>query len=138
MAREYQTQAKNDILKYFEEHENQKLHPAEICKGLNENGIVVNLTTVYRNLSRLVEAGTIVKVRDADSEGAAYTYSSGHCHCNSHLHAQCKGCGKMFHLESDAAKVFCEALLKDYGFVLNLRSSTLIGYCAECKEKMHA
>lgn len=68
--------------------------PNDILHGLRAQGLNLSLTTVYRNLSLLVQAGIIRRTtleEDAQSGGAWYEHIWDHQH---HDHLLCSHCGK--------------------------------------------
>ena len=102
--------------------------------ALNRQGHPVSLTTVYRNLSLLVEADII---RRADWQetgrqgGSYYERIWGRQH---HDHLACSRCGKQVEFSYPAIDLLQDAVAKEYGFTLERHCLELIGICPECKQ----
>ncbi|MBI5526578.1 MAG: transcriptional repressor [Deltaproteobacteria bacterium] len=106
--------------------------PETLVKLLKDQGFQVSLTTVYRNLSLLVQAG-IIRRTDVDdgvrSGGARYEHIWGHTH---HDHLVCSRCGKRVEFSYPAIDVLQDAVAREHGFVLERHSLELVGVCPDC------
>lgn len=95
----------------------------------------MSLTTVYRNLALLVQAGIIRRTSihgDNDTGGAWYEHIWAQEH---HDHLVCSRCGRKVEFSYPAIEVLQEAVAKEYGFTLERHHLELIGVCPECREK---
>lgn len=133
MQREYRTRCRECIMDYLLTHSETPFSAAALYENLSAQGYRFNLTTIYRNLERLTENGTLLRFRSGDSW--VYQYSGPHGRCQEHLHIQCGKCGKMVHLEGPAMEHFSEALKQEFGFSLECGESTLHGLCRDCQGK---
>jgi len=102
--------------------------PETLVKMLGDQGYSVSLTTVYRNLSLLVQAG-IIRRADVEDGGARYEHIWGHAH---HDHLVCSRCGKRVEFSYPAIDVLQEAVAREHGFVLERHSLELVGVCPDC------
>lgn len=110
--------------------------PNDILHGLRAQGLNLSLTTVYRNLSLLVQAGIIRRTtieEDAQSGGAWYEHIWDHQH---HDHLLCSHCGKKIEFFYQAIDILQEAVAKEYGFILESHHLELIGVCPECRNNL--
>lgn len=108
--------------------------PEDLLAALAEEGHRVSLTTVYRNLSLLVEAGIISRTdwQDAGRQGGArYERIWGREH---HDHLVCSRCGRRVEFSYPAIEVLQEAAAREHGFVLTRHSLELVGLCGACVE----
>ncbi|HDP25583.1 MAG TPA: transcriptional repressor [Deltaproteobacteria bacterium] len=99
---------------------------------LNEHGYPVSLTTVYRNLALLTEAGIIRRAfvqDDTHAGGVWYEHIWGHEH---HDHLVCSSCGMKVEFSYPAIDILQEAVAKEHGFSLTHHHLELIGLCPEC------
>ena len=135
MKGEYKTKARAWIMEYLKEHAEKRLTAREICEAIKSEVDGVNRTTVYRNLDRLCEQGSLVKYKEPNQESWYYQYSSGNGHCNDHMHAQCSECGKIFHLDHDFVEEFEKKMHSVYGLDMNPSKSMIVGKCEECSNK---
>ena len=135
MAKEYNSKGKNEVIMYLKAHNEHRLTVAEILEGLNEEGISINRSTIYRNLDKLVESGDILAFKGTDNESAFYQYSGEYKECHEHLHLQCNSCGKIFHLEHKFVDDFIAKLRKDCKVELDVSKTMLVGTCEKCLNK---
>lgn len=59
----YQTKQMKQILAYLQTIEGTHVTAADVCSYFKEQGINVGTTTVYRNLEKMVGAGTGCKIQ---------------------------------------------------------------------------
>lgn len=107
--------------------------PEDLLKALDRRSHRVSLTTVYRNLSLLVEAGIIRRTDWQDTgrlAGAYYERIWGRRH---HDHLICSRCGKRVEFSYPAIDLLQDAVAKDHGFTLERHFFELIGVCPECR-----
>ncbi len=135
MKNEYKTKTRQLILDFLNEHTDKRFTAADIYKNINESDGSINRATVYRNLDRLVSQGKLLKFKDNDSDACFFQYSEGHEHCDSHMHAQCSDCGKLFHLESEFVDKFEDEIKNAYGIDIDCSKTIIVGKCEECSKK---
>lgn len=89
----------------------------------------VSLTTVYRTLPLLVEAGLVhPALRTADSE--FYEHVWGH---PKHLHLLCRKCGCLCEADSDELRPLLTKFAKKNGFELKDYTISIQGVCSSCE-----
>ena len=88
----------------------------------------VNLSTVYRTLDALTEAGVIDHVHFGHGR-AVY-----HLADESHQHLFCERCQRVEELPADRLAPFVEMLGRDYGFELDRRHFAIVGRCRSCRD----
>lgn len=135
MKGEYKTKARKCIVDFLKEHADRRFTVREIYDQISTEAGGIDKTTVYRNLERLSDQGEIIKIKEPNSDSWFFQYSEDHKHCNSHMHAQCSECGKVFHLEEDFVEEFEEKVRKEYGLDVNLGKTVIVGKCDDCKKK---
>ena len=133
MQREYHTRNKDLIMAFLRAHPDTRFCASDLHRAMSASGQSVNLTTVYRNLERLTENGTLLKFKSSRDDACVYQYSGEHSRCDEHLHIQCGRCGKMLHLEGPEMERFSEAVLQNFGFSLRCGESLLSGLCEKCR-----
>ncbi|HPI92552.1 MAG TPA: Fur family transcriptional regulator [Deltaproteobacteria bacterium] len=110
-------------------------HPYHVLDLLREQGHTLSLTTVYRNLSLLVQAGIIRRTSVNDGSGIGgtrYEHIWDHEH---HDHLMCSRCGRTIEFTYPAIEVLQEAVAKEHGFTLESHHLELTGVCPECRRK---
>lgn len=128
----YNTKTGQAIQHFIEMHENQQFAVGDVVDYMDERGINVNLTTVYRNLDRMVEQNRLAKYKTACSDTYQYRIVRADGGCHSHLHMNCRICGKILHMDGETMKRIVDSLSEEYGFVLECENSMLGGVCREC------
>jgi Fur family ferric uptake transcriptional regulator len=93
----------------------------------------LSLSTVYRTLSALKEAG-VVRELHLDEEHHHYELDSE----DGHLHLVCLACGRVIEVDSDAFRKTVEAAGEVHDFEIASAQVELTGYCAACRRSGQA
>lgn len=91
----------------------------------------VGLTTVYRTLRLLTEAGLAREVRFGDNR----TYYEHHYNHEHHDHMICTECGKVIEFFSPEIEALQDQTAHDFGFRPTHHSLRMWGICKECGKK---
>lgn len=89
----------------------------------------VGLTTVYRTLKLLTEAGLAREVRFGDNK----TYYEHHYNHDHHDHMICTDCGKVIEFFSADIENLQDQMASNFGFRPTHHSLRMWGVCAECQ-----
>ncbi|AOT58778.1 MULTISPECIES: Fur family transcriptional regulator [Streptomyces] len=100
----------------------------ELHDMLKHRGDSVGLTTVYRTLQSLADAGEVDVLRTSDGEAVYRRCSTG----EHHHHLVCRGCGKAVEVEGPAVEEWAESVAAEHGFVNVAHTVEIFGTCAEC------
>ncbi|MGW5420437.1 Fur family transcriptional regulator [Streptomyces sp. NPDC003943] len=103
----------------------------ELHDMLKHRGDSVGLTTVYRTLQSLAEAGEVDALRTSDGETVYRRCSTG----DHHHHLVCRVCGKAVEVEGPAVEQWAETIASEHGFVNVAHTVEIFGTCAECAAK---
>lgn len=95
---------------------------------LKHRGDSVGLTTVYRTLQSLADAGEVDVLRTTDGESVYRRCSTG----DHHHHLVCRMCGKAVEVEGPAVEQWAETIAAQHGFVNVAHTVEVFGTCAEC------
>ena len=79
---------------------------------LKHQGDSVGLTTVYRTLQSLADAGEVDVLRTRDGESVYRRCSTG----DHHHHLVCRVCGKAVEVEGPAVEKWAEAIAAEHGY----------------------
>jgi Fur family ferric uptake transcriptional regulator len=107
--------------------------PEDIAAEARHRGHPVSLTTVYRNLPLLIEAGIVRRAtvgEGSDRGGVRYESVWNRAH---HDHLTCSRCGRQVEFSYPAIEVLQGAVAQDHGFTLERHHLELIGVCPECQ-----
>ena len=131
--KQYNTKSKEIIINYIKAKNGNRFCAQDLIAYLNGQEIEINQATVYRNLEKLTEQGSLLKTKNPADDSCYYQYVSEGNSCGDHLHLQCRVCGKVVHLtESAQMNVFYRYVREELGFLLDHKDSVLVGVCSEC------
>jgi len=99
----------------------------EIHEELRRAGQGIGLTTVYRTLQSLADAGEIDVLRTDNGE-AVYRRCSEH----HHHHLVCRVCGRTVEVEGPAVERWAERVAAENGFSSVSHTVEVFGTCADC------
>ncbi|HEX8631962.1 MAG TPA: transcriptional repressor [Catenuloplanes sp.] len=103
-------------------HSAQQLHAM-----LRERGERVGLTTVYRTLQGLADAGEIDVMRPPGGEHLYRRCSEGH-----HHHLVCRSCGRTVEVEGPAVEAWAERVAARHAFADVSHTMEIFGTCPGC------
>lgn len=100
----------------------------QIHDELRTSGHKVGLTTVYRNLQTLADAGDVDVLRNPDGElSYRRCSSSGH-----HHHLVCRNCGKTVEVAGDVVEAWAAKVGAENGFREVGHDLEFFGLCSDC------
>jgi Fur family ferric uptake transcriptional regulator len=102
----------------------QALHDA-----LRHDGASVGLTTVYRHLQALADAGEVDVLRTAEGE-TVYRRCAGAEH---HHHLVCRSCGATVEVTGPAVEAWAEAVATEHGYSDVSHTLEVFGTCRSCR-----
>ena len=94
---------------------------------LRSRGDSVGLTTVYRTLQALADAGKVDVLRTGDGESVYRRCSTSH-----HHHLVCRNCGRTVEVEGPAVERWAEKIGAEHGFVRVTHNVEIFGTCPDC------
>ena len=127
----YMTRQQQAVLKCIESCPGGRATAMDLMQMLRQEGQTVGLSTVYRQLEKLVAQGKVHKL--LTEEGACYQYCDKTVHRDCFL-LQCEGCGAIFHMDCSHLGELYGHLLVSHGFAINPRRTMFYGLCGKCRE----
>ncbi|MEU5843242.1 Fur family transcriptional regulator [Rhodococcus sp. NPDC047139] len=94
---------------------------------LRKRGEGIGLTTVYRTLQSLAEAGSVDVLRTDSGESLFRRCSSGH-----HHHLVCRHCGFTVEVDGPEVERWSHEVAESNGFVDVSHTVEIFGDCREC------
>ena len=95
---------------------------------LRQDGASVGLTTVYRHLQALTDAGTIDVLR---TDGGESVYR--HCPTDTHHHhLVCRSCGRSVEVGGPEVESWASAVAAEHGFTDVSHTVEVFGTCGAC------
>jgi Fur family ferric uptake transcriptional regulator len=101
----------------------QEIH--ELLRGADEN---VGLSTVYRTLQALADAGEVDVLRAEDGETRYRRCSSTH-----HHHLVCRECGRTVEVEGPTVERWATAIASEHGYAEVSHTLEIFGLCPACR-----
>lgn len=99
----------------------------ELHALLRDRGERVGLTTVYRSLQSLADAGEVDVMRLPAGEQMFRRCSRGH-----HHHLVCRSCGRTVEVAGPAVENWADRVATRHGFVDISHTVEVFGTCPEC------
>ena len=100
---------------------------------LRHQGESVGLTTVYRSLQGLAEAGEVDLLVTDDGETVYRRCSPEH-----HHHLVCRSCGRTVEITGPAVESWADAVAREHGFTEISHTLEVFGLCADCDAAGHS
>jgi len=97
---------------------------------LRDRGHRVGLTTVYRALQGMADAGQVDVLRTDDGEAVYRRCSTGH-----HHHLVCRNCGRTAEVDGPAVERWADRVAREHGFVDVSHTLEVFGTCAGCASR---
>lgn len=94
---------------------------------LRQQGESVGLTTVYRSLQGLAEAGEVDLLVTDDGETVYRRCSPEH-----HHHLVCRSCGRTVEISGPAVETWADAVAREHGFTDIRHTLEVFGLCGDC------
>lgn len=94
---------------------------------LRRRGEGIGLTTVYRTLQTLADAGTVDVLRTDTGESVYRRCSSGH-----HHHLVCRSCGFTVEVEGPMVEQWSQSIADENGFTDVSHTVEIFGTCRNC------
>ena len=120
------TRQRADILALLREVDGAR-SAQQLYLMLRERDVKVGLTTVYRTLQMLVDAGEADTTRLPGGEQLFRLCSRSH-----HHHLVCRGCGRTAEVAGPAVERWADRVAAEHGFTDVGHTVEIFGTCAAC------
>lgn len=133
---QYRTKQHKEMLSFLETQREKHLTVNDICTYFQKQGKPIGVTTVYRQLERMVDDGVVKKYTIDNNTPACFEYvgTQENAMESSCFHCKCDQCGKLIHLECDELAEVQKHLLIHHGFQVNPLRTVIYGICEECRK----
>ncbi|MFR9751511.1 Fur family transcriptional regulator [Nocardia sp. 004] len=94
---------------------------------LRRRGEYIGLTTVYRTLQSMADAGMVDVLRTDSGESVYRQCSRGH-----HHHLVCRHCGYTVEVKGPTVETWAESIASEHGFTEISHTLEVFGLCPSC------
>ncbi|WP_168190054.1 Fur family transcriptional regulator [Caloramator sp. E03] len=123
------TKHRTDILEILY-NSDKPLSAEEIYLYLKQNDSSISLSTIYRNMDRLIERNLVIKNTLFNDNKARFEISrKNHKH-----HIICLKCNKMIEIDECPFKELENKIKNETGFEIETHKFEIYGYCENCKD----
>jgi Fur family ferric uptake transcriptional regulator len=120
------TKQQRDMVRYiFAQHSHFDADQLE--RDMQQAGLAVSRATIYRTLTKLVEAGLLRELEFGPRKYYEHDYGYPQ-----HEHLRCAKCGKVIEFQSPDIANAIEAVCREHNFQADGHSFVIRGTCAEC------
>ena len=99
----------------------------EVHEALRAGGATVGLSTVYRALQAMADAGELDMLRSEAGEAVYRRCSASH-----HHHLVCRSCGATVEVEGPTVERWTRAVAAEHGYADVSHTLEIFGTCAAC------
>ncbi|MGI6175984.1 MAG: Fur family transcriptional regulator [Christensenellales bacterium] len=134
----YHTKQRDAIVSYLSSLEGAHVTAGRIAAYFKEQGIRVGLTTIYRQLDKLVQEGVVAKYTVDGVNSACYQYTDEDSDADKdHYHLKCEMCGDLIHLQCDHVATLSRHFFEKHLFALDSQKTLFYGTCNQCYAQRH-
>lgn len=130
----YRTKNRDMMLAYLKRNRERTVYASDIYNYMREQGVNVNITTIYRFLDKLQEEHQVLKYAAEKGESAGFQYIDESHGCEEHLHIKCAVCGRVTHLDCGFMEEIRDHLWRHHHYMLQCSGSNLLGICEVCSK----
>jgi len=103
----------------------------EVYAALRADGQKIGLSTVYRHLQALTEAGAADVIHNPDGE-TTYRFCGDATAAGHHHHLVCRSCGRAEEVAGRAVERWADEIAERYGYTDVDHTIEVFGICREC------
>lgn len=127
----YKTEQRKKLINLFEKNPHFSFSPQQIFNKLGQDEI--SMSAIYRNLSEMVDDGTVSKVRENKGSGNFYQYIDPK-HCDGIIHLKCRKCDNVIHLSKSVSQMVINLSKEELSFNIDGTTAFLYGECEKCSQ----
>ena len=128
----YHTRHQAEILQYLQSTRGMHHTAAQIKDHFAGEQKNIGTATIYRQLERMVEEGSVRRYLLETGDSACYEYVGESPACSNHFHCKCEQCGRLIHLHCNELEAIGAHLNEHHGFRLNPMRTVFYGLCESC------
>lgn len=132
---EYKTKQKEILIECLDSNKDIHMTAADISDYLRSKGHPLGMSTVYRQLDKLVASGAVRKYIVDENSSACYQFVGEGNECCEHFHLKCNSCGRLIHTDCSLMKQIALHMKEHHDFEVDLGKTLLYGKCSDCQKK---
>ncbi|MDO5738376.1 MAG: transcriptional repressor [Eubacteriales bacterium] len=133
-VRSYDSRPKRLVIETLKDLSSEFVTAEELYTELLNRGRRVGMTTVYRNLNRLVDKGLVVKVVSANNKGTRFRYIAESDSPSPYGKLECSECGEVQKLSCEELDKLVSHIEANHNFTVSRPSTIFYGLCEDCEE----
>ncbi|MCR5213160.1 MAG: transcriptional repressor [Eubacterium sp.] len=134
---QYKTKQRAELTAYLISRIGQHVTVADMCRYFEEKGKPIGVTTIYRQLDKMVSQGLVNKYVLDNNSSACYEYVAGDevmDKIRSCYHCKCEKCGKLIHLQCEEIEGLINHIEGSHSFKIDYRRTVFYGLCENCRD----
>ena len=133
---QYRTRQITELENYLCSMKGKHVTVSDICKYFKNQGSSIGITTVYRQLDRMVEQGLVAKYVVDGTSSACFEYTGEKKQDSQPVcyHCKCEKCGKLIHLHCEDVVKLEQHLMESHGFQMDPCRTVFYGMCEDCRK----
>ena len=138
---QYKTKQRAELTAYLMGKAGEHVTVGDITDHFSQLGRPIGITTVYRQLDKMVDEGIVNKYVVDGSSSACYEYVGEEQHMEgpvSCYHCKCDKCGTLIHLHCGEIEELLKHIEKSHSFIINPKRTVFYGLCDACKTRGEA
>ncbi len=132
----YNTKHRAEITAFLMNRAGKHVTVSDVCKYFEKKGVAIGVTTVYRQLDKMVEEGLVNKYILDNNSSACYEYVASEKQIDNMVscyHCKCEKCGRLIHLHCDEIMGIIKHIEEEHSFTVNPRRTVFYGLCENCR-----
>lgn len=129
--RKYMTNQKKELLAFLQQYADRHFTVEQIVEGMG--GEKAGKSTVYRQIAKLAEEGTVRRFEAPDSKSFVYQFAGETGGCDCHFHLKCLKCGRLIHMECAQLTAVQQHIAAEHNFLIGSHRAVLYGECIDCR-----
>ena len=131
----YKTKQQSELIKYLETIPGVHFTVKSLAEHFEKEGSTLGVTTIYRQLDKMVGEGIVKKYVFDGNSPACYEFTPNGMKKDGvvQFHCKCEKCGVVIHLHCEDMMFISTHLLEHHSFELNPMRTVFYGLCEKCR-----
>ncbi len=126
----YKTKQGTLVLECFKKNKGVHLTIDDISSFLKNSGTPVGISTIYRQVQKLVDEAVVTKYNLDNESSCCYQYNGNNC--KMHFHLKCTVCMELIHASCEFMESVEGHIFSHHGFKVDNSRTVFYGICQSC------